>query len=108
MLILSALAGRGQQLMPLDLPYDGQHIDGPPVCADDRRPQILDRLDVSLVGQLVLFFVHRCSLLLCVVCAKEGIFISKAFALLFVGRPFRHFAINYRKGKVWQAENRSR
>ena len=85
MLIFGALAGGRQQLVSLDLAYDGQHIDGALVCADQGGAQIYNRLNIPLLGQLILFLVHRCSLLFCVVCAKRGIFISKATTLLFVG-----------------------
>ena len=66
MLILGALAGGGQHLVPLDLPHDGEHMDGPPLGLDEGRAELQDGLALSIFPswlQGVLFF-HAMRLLL--------------------------------------------
>ena len=77
MLIFCALAGGGQQLVTLNLPNNGQHIDSPLFGTDQRGAKVNDGLALPLLEQLVLFLVHGCSLLFPLFCAKEEIFTPK-------------------------------
>ena len=55
MLVLGAFAGGGQDLVALDLSHDGQDMDGPPLCLNDRRTQLVNSLELGLF----LIFVHK-------------------------------------------------
>ena len=83
MFILGALAGGRQQLVPLDLPHDGQHIDGPLLRLNQGGPQVHDGLDdLVLVLDLLLlflFFQNDPSLRFPLRVRQEGEFYSKGF-----------------------------
>ena len=57
-LILGALAGGGQQLVPLNLPHNGQNVNGSPLTLNQRGAQVYNRRNGLLSAQFLMPVLH--------------------------------------------------